>query len=70
MRNWEDPPFDPASIDAVIITHAHIDHTGYLPRIVKLGFKGPVFTSAASGGPFEDPSARFRPPAGRGSRLS
>ncbi|MEP6849101.1 MAG: MBL fold metallo-hydrolase [Acidobacteriota bacterium] len=47
-RNWNDPPFDPSAIDAVIITHAHIDHTGYLPRLVKLGFKGPVFTSAAS----------------------
>src|SRR5687768_340261 len=44
-RNWQDPPFDPLSIDAVIITHAHIDHTGWLPRLVKLGFSGPVFTS-------------------------
>lgn len=48
QRNWDDPPFDPASIDAVIITHAHIDHTGYLPRLVKLGFSGPVYTSKAS----------------------
>lgn len=47
-RNWQDPPFSPAEIDAVIITHAHIDHTGYLPRLVKLGFKGPVFTSSAT----------------------
>ena len=47
-RNWEDPPFDPSGIDAVLITHAHIDHTGYLPRLVKLGFKGPVFTSRAT----------------------
>lgn len=47
-RNWQEPQFDPASLDAVIITHAHIDHTGYLPRIVKLGFKGPVFTSRAT----------------------
>jgi metallo-beta-lactamase family protein len=44
-RNWQDPPFSPAEIDAVIITHAHIDHTGYLPRLVKLGFKGTVYTS-------------------------
>jgi metallo-beta-lactamase family protein len=48
-RNWQDPPFDPHSIDAVIITHAHIDHTGWLPRLVKLGFNGPVFTSRATG---------------------
>ena len=47
-RNWQDPPFDPASLDAVIITHAHIDHTGYLPRIVKLGYGGPIFTSRAT----------------------
>jgi len=44
-RNWQDPPFDPESLDAVIITHAHVDHTGYLPRLVKLGFDGPVFAS-------------------------
>ncbi|MFL6253766.1 MAG: MBL fold metallo-hydrolase RNA specificity domain-containing protein [Pyrinomonadaceae bacterium] len=42
-RNWEDPPFDPKHIDAVIITHAHVDHTAYLPRLVRLGFEGPVY---------------------------
>lgn len=47
-RNWQDPPFDPRGIDAIIITHAHIDHTGYLPRVVKLGYEGPVFTSNGS----------------------
>ena len=47
-RNWQDPQFSPTEIDAVIITHAHIDHTGYLPRLVKLGFKGPVYTSKAT----------------------
>jgi metallo-beta-lactamase family protein len=47
-RNWQDPAFDPRSIDAVIITHAHIDHTGWLPRLVKLGYDGPVFTSKAT----------------------
>ncbi len=44
-RNWQDPPFAPASVDAVLITHAHIDHTGYLPRLVAQGFKGPVYCS-------------------------
>src|ERR1044071_7171697 len=44
-RNWEDPPFDPRHIDAVVITHAHVDHTAYLPRLVRLGVKGPVFCS-------------------------
>jgi metallo-beta-lactamase family protein len=44
-RNWQEPPFDPRSLDAVLITHAHIDHTGYLPRLVKQGFHGPVHCS-------------------------
>ena len=44
-RNWQDPPFDPASLDAVLITHAHIDHTGYLPRLVAQGFKNPIYCS-------------------------
>lgn len=44
-RNWQEPPFDPRSLDAVLITHAHIDHTGYLPRLVSQGFSGPVYCS-------------------------
>jgi metallo-beta-lactamase family protein len=44
-RNWLEPPFDPRSINAVLITHAHIDHTGYLPRLVRQGFHGPVYCS-------------------------
>jgi metallo-beta-lactamase family protein len=47
-RNWQDPPFNPRDLDAVIITHAHIDHTGFLPRLVKLGFSGKVFSSRAT----------------------
>lgn len=47
-RNWNDPPFDPLEIHCVIITHAHIDHAGWLPRLVKLGFAGPVYTSRAT----------------------
>jgi metallo-beta-lactamase family protein len=45
QRNWQDPPFNPRSLDAVLITHAHIDHTGYLPRLVSQGFDGPVYCS-------------------------
>lgn len=41
-RNWAPFPIDPATIDDVVITHAHIDHSGYLPRLVRLGFDGPV----------------------------
>jgi metallo-beta-lactamase family protein len=44
-RNWEDPPFSPSALDAVLITHAHVDHTAYLPRLVRLGFRGPVYCS-------------------------
>ena len=41
-RNWETFPVDPATIDHVVLTHAHLDHTGYLPRLVKDGFTGTV----------------------------
>lgn len=41
-RNWEPFPVDPAAIDDVVLTHAHLDHTGYLPRLVKDGFRGRV----------------------------
>jgi metallo-beta-lactamase family protein len=48
LRNWQDPPIDPRSLDAIILTHAHIDHTGYLPRLVKQGFRGPVYGTPAT----------------------
>lgn len=44
-RNWAEPPFNAAAVNAVILTHAHIDHTGYLPRLVRQGFRGPVYCS-------------------------
>lgn len=43
FRNWDDFPVDPETIDCVVISHAHIDHTGYLPKLVKDGFIGPVY---------------------------
>lgn len=41
-RNWQPFPVDPASIDAVVVTHAHLDHTGYLPALVRDGFRGRI----------------------------
>jgi metallo-beta-lactamase family protein len=45
MRNWEPFPVDPATIDATVITHAHVDHLGMLPALVRDGSAGPVHTS-------------------------
>jgi metallo-beta-lactamase family protein len=47
-RNWAAPPFDPAALDAVVLTHAHLDHSGYLPLLVRLGFRGPVYCTPAT----------------------
>src|SRR3989454_11475411 len=48
LRNWQAPPIDPRSIDAIVLTHAHIDHTGYVPRFVKQGFRGPIYATSAT----------------------
>jgi metallo-beta-lactamase family protein len=47
-RNWERFPVAPNTIDAVVLTHGHIDHSGYLPRLVRAGFDGPILTSPAT----------------------
>ena len=48
QRNWDEFPFAPADIDALVLTHAHIDHLGYLPRLVKDGFHGSVYCTSAT----------------------
>src|ERR1051325_4455009 len=45
LKNWAPFPIDVGALDAVILTHAHIDHSGYLPVLVRHGFKGPVYCS-------------------------
>ncbi len=48
LRNWAPLPIDAHGIEAVVLTHAHLDHSGYLPLLVKQGFAGPVFCSDAT----------------------
>jgi len=43
LRNWSAPPIDAATLNAVLLSHAHIDHSGYLPVLVRRGFHGPIF---------------------------
>ncbi len=47
-KNWQDLPMNPKEIEAVILTHAHLDHCGWIPRLVKEGFGGPVYATPAT----------------------
>ncbi len=48
LRNWDKFPVNPAEISSIILTHAHIDHSGYIPRLVKEGFKGKIYCTPAT----------------------
>ncbi len=48
LQNWTGLPFSASSIDSVVLTHAHIDHSGYLPKLVKDGFRGNIYCSEAT----------------------
>jgi metallo-beta-lactamase family protein len=47
-RNWDEFPVPPSDIDAIVLTHAHLDHSGYIPKLVQLGFKGRVYCTKAT----------------------
>ncbi len=61
QRNWQQLPIDPKRIDYVLLTHAHIDHSGYLPVLIRDGFRGPVITTYAT----NDLCSLLLPDAGR-----
>lgn len=48
LRNWDDFPVPADSIDAIVLTHAHLDHVGYLPRLVARGYRGRVFCTSGT----------------------
>src|SRR5688572_30802997 len=48
LRNWQDLPVPASTLDAIVLTHAHLDHCGYLPRLVSQGFRGRVFCTAGT----------------------
>jgi metallo-beta-lactamase family protein len=48
LLNWRKPSFDPRRVDAIVLTHAHIDHSGSLPRFVSEGFRGPIYCTEAT----------------------
>lgn len=47
-KNWQPPPFTWTDLDAVVLTHAHLDHCGYLPLLVRHGWQGPVYATAGT----------------------
>ena len=78
MRNWAEPGFTPGSLDAIVLTHAHLDHSGYLPRLLNAGFRGPVYCTPGTrdllqillpdAGHLQEEEAKFAARAGVHSR--
>lgn len=47
-RNWQPPPFELDALDGILLTHAHLDHSGFIPRLYQLGYRGPVYCHHAT----------------------
>jgi metallo-beta-lactamase family protein len=47
-RNWQPPAAELLGVDAIVLSHAHLDHSGWLPQLVKAGYRGPVYASPAT----------------------
>lgn len=68
-KNWQPFPVDPQDLDAIVVTHAHTDHIGYLPRLVRQGYRGPIYAtpgtlgiariSLPDGGRIQEEDARY-----------
>ena len=69
LQNWAPLPFEPGTLDAVLLTHAHIDHSGYLPLLVKNGYGGRVWCTPGTAAAVSPAAAGQRPPAGAGRRV-
>ncbi len=61
LRNWDSFPVEPSQVDAIVLTHAHLDHSGFLPRLVQLGFRGRVHSTT----PTRDLCGLMLPDSGR-----
>ena len=48
LHNWSEPPVAPSTVEWLVLTHAHLDHTGYIPRFVRAGFRGPIYATSAT----------------------
>ncbi len=48
LKNWDRFPIEPTTIDAIVLTHAHLDHSGYIPKLINEGFKGKIFCTPAT----------------------
>jgi metallo-beta-lactamase family protein len=55
LRNWNPTPFKPDEVDLVVLTQAHLDHSGFLPRLVRSGFTGPILATEETAIPVHVP---------------